>query len=507
MPSDSSPRISSLPPELLIEIFLCHIDLLLKSFHEWDSRPAFWFVVTHVCRYWRDLALACPQLWTLIFARDRLECISAVLERSGDMPLDVHHSDSDKSCLHATLEALHRIRTLIVHLTDNQYTEFMHILPRPAPLLRRLSINTYMIQTDPPRAEHVLSFLNDVPALQDLSTNLYFNEFRHLLPPSLTRLEIPIAPGFMSQVLECLFSLPLLNDLLLRMGDSFDATYNGRPVSLSHLRRLEISGSSVNLVHILSHLEFPSYISIHANHIPPHEQWQIQADLLAIIGRKYYGSAPSASQPAFDHTFHIYEYWLTFVIEAWPYGPHISTLAESSMPQPHLFIQLSSANSKFLLPAIQLHMRLPDVQYMILPAPDGEPRRFISFLNNIIPYLDNMPNLRWLTVQCWHVSWLATLLQCQSSEDCRFPNLKLLGMDALSWTRYYPSNVGPAEEIIAGPRPLFSALESRKKIGRPIELLSLQYCIDVQEDIGQLKEVVTTLDWDGLLEPCPDTSI
>src|ERR1700728_523435 len=60
----------TLPPELLSMIFIACADPpsgMLNSSH-W-SLPAKmqWIAVTHVCRYWRSVALGCTDLWRRLF--------------------------------------------------------------------------------------------------------------------------------------------------------------------------------------------------------------------------------------------------------------------------------------------------------------------------------------------------------------------------------------------------------------------------------------------------------
>jgi hypothetical protein len=83
-------RISDLPPEVLVVAF-GHLaedrpDDPPGQHARTHSRTNFSF--THVCREWRNVALAEPRLWTRIFTLSTLaECVLAMLERSRDLPL------------------------------------------------------------------------------------------------------------------------------------------------------------------------------------------------------------------------------------------------------------------------------------------------------------------------------------------------------------------------------------------------------------------------------------
>src|SRR5579859_5592124 len=79
--SNNSP-ISTLPSEILAQIFL---ELVLE---DWRACTIVWVRVTLVCRFWRDLALNFPTLWSYVF------CISCdwvflTLERSKSCPLNI----------------------------------------------------------------------------------------------------------------------------------------------------------------------------------------------------------------------------------------------------------------------------------------------------------------------------------------------------------------------------------------------------------------------------------
>lgn len=90
--------ISTVPPEILGEIFL----------HSIPQPPEFPPLVgplsptnlTHICRYWRQVALGTPALWSAIWSKFGLDApewhaFQAWLERSGGTPLRMHITDDD----------------------------------------------------------------------------------------------------------------------------------------------------------------------------------------------------------------------------------------------------------------------------------------------------------------------------------------------------------------------------------------------------------------------------
>ncbi|KAK7688963.1 hypothetical protein QCA50_007654 [Cerrena zonata] len=57
------PKVNSLlPPEILVEIFLT-LSLICVNRREYYQ----WIAAAHVCRYWRDIILSCPQLFAHIW--------------------------------------------------------------------------------------------------------------------------------------------------------------------------------------------------------------------------------------------------------------------------------------------------------------------------------------------------------------------------------------------------------------------------------------------------------
>ncbi|KAH9985026.1 hypothetical protein BJV77DRAFT_1174720, partial [Russula vinacea] len=79
--------ISLLPPEVLARVF--HF-LLLEEPPFPIERDLGWRRATHVCRFWRQVALDDSSLWgTISGITTNAELISEMLARSRDAPLDI----------------------------------------------------------------------------------------------------------------------------------------------------------------------------------------------------------------------------------------------------------------------------------------------------------------------------------------------------------------------------------------------------------------------------------
>lgn len=87
--------IARLPPEVLGEVFLTFVRTFVQeNYSTYQSYPRYdgphWLVITAVCRYWHQVALQTPRIWSFILLRHRdLEPVSLFLERSGRVPLDM----------------------------------------------------------------------------------------------------------------------------------------------------------------------------------------------------------------------------------------------------------------------------------------------------------------------------------------------------------------------------------------------------------------------------------
>ncbi|KAK7691154.1 hypothetical protein QCA50_006257 [Cerrena zonata] len=78
--------ISKLLPELLAEIFI----VFARNPMRWNpvTGPYSWIAVTHVCSYWREIALNTPRLWSYIFL-GLPKTVNLFLERSRQAPLTI----------------------------------------------------------------------------------------------------------------------------------------------------------------------------------------------------------------------------------------------------------------------------------------------------------------------------------------------------------------------------------------------------------------------------------
>ncbi|KAH8092243.1 hypothetical protein BXZ70DRAFT_951901 [Cristinia sonorae] len=140
--------ISRLPPELLASIFVW-----VKSVQSYgDPRrgsPYGWAVVTIICRHWTAVAESTPELWKTIYVTENtpLKIGQMRLDRSGQLPLEVHVYSSDYSPLpvasiRIVLRGLHRTTWLSLGTSAHSTLDAYHVGPLSAPYLRELQLES-----------------------------------------------------------------------------------------------------------------------------------------------------------------------------------------------------------------------------------------------------------------------------------------------------------------------------------------------------------------------------
>lgn len=164
--------IALLPPELLVYIFSMMKPQVWtlaasKAYERYPVSPLLyeageersWHPIycAAVCRYWRQLTLACPLIWSDVNAGYRelqehtnadLRLARICLRRSSDCPIDVFIWDeSDEVVEWASQELVHaisRFRSFYlhgIHTNENIVTFLKHLTQQPAPVLRTLQMS------------------------------------------------------------------------------------------------------------------------------------------------------------------------------------------------------------------------------------------------------------------------------------------------------------------------------------------------------------------------------
>lgn len=301
---------SRLPPELLSKIFLVYANMIHEGDVESDGPDPechvqfyySWIYVSHVCRYWRDVALGCAPLWAFIAFETfsfRIAAPHWILKRAGACPLTVvYHQNAGCDCSRAKLsglspcgldyisELLPRIRHLIVFIEDDIFMNpLWTTLCCSAPSLETLQIGlrgealetcTEGLDDDAADDEDLVLpkklFAQNAPRLRSVAianmgytwTNNLFklSSLRHIEIKNRRTSSAVHDDEDMQMLLEMLSATPLLESL--SVNNALEPVCSVESVvSLPHLRYIQLQDSPETLACVLSHLHLPTFTSIH----------------------------------------------------------------------------------------------------------------------------------------------------------------------------------------------------------------------------------------------------
>jgi hypothetical protein len=267
-----------LPPEILGGIFL-HCRELVYQRQQTARCFWHWAVVSHVCSYWRAVALDLPTLWSGIFLDDpdMLAIAPIALERSKAVSLAVRMLLMDAQCPDDTLLSqmilgeMHRVSSLELWMQNVDGLAQHSIagsLIQPAPKIRHALIRCSGMWSPPP-----VLFGGEAPELRTLG--LVGMDFRwNLRATNLRTLQIRETQSKVtsSRIASALRTMPYLEDLALcglqcEMSELAPPLGEGSSIALDALRKLHIEGVSVELLaDILPLVRAPSlaYVSLSA---------------------------------------------------------------------------------------------------------------------------------------------------------------------------------------------------------------------------------------------------
>lgn len=264
--------INALPPEILGQIF-ASLDSLrvmedqadLHNVSSQKSRAL--LTIMHVCRQWRSVALATPNLWNHIHVRQTLHpLISLSFASSGHLPLTIYYSEDwtrttettdESGAVRLIAEHLNRVVDLIMYVqwpADSQKAQNWAILYREAPMLKTIQIIWVASYRLTESGSVVLPrlFADQYPRLEKVTLCNYtpspesqFKDLRSLVLHHQS-LNQNIYPGF-CHFLPVIAESPRLEELIIdREGPMSDlrSPPDGRfldnPVSLPYLRTLAL---------------------------------------------------------------------------------------------------------------------------------------------------------------------------------------------------------------------------------------------------------------------------
>ncbi|KAH9936683.1 uncharacterized protein B0H18DRAFT_1114039 [Fomitopsis serialis] len=167
--------VNRLPFELLTQIFLLYAPYTAVDPSE--KHPGclavavhikHWALISHVCKYWRSIALDFPLAWSQLVITRNADWATELLTRSKDVPLDILVLPQDSSSTQSPAcqlvrKELHRTRTLHFERCAWATRRRFNSLCTVAPLLECLYITSDSVTKS--REEYMNELLDDVSTL------------------------------------------------------------------------------------------------------------------------------------------------------------------------------------------------------------------------------------------------------------------------------------------------------------------------------------------------------
>lgn len=281
---NASSPLDRLPPEILLHIFehlaCCSYYDDVTPLDYWDRlktpvRTRQLFVITHVCRRWREVSLNVAGLWKRAndFKPDRIDTF---LERSRDAAISLHLQVERIGTLTQFLaDCGHRLKHLDITLHAILLLHLPSLQTFRAPNLESLTI---VSEADLPvqvsDREPVL-FCDRISSLKALAIDpahicIPTNEFPHLTHLYLAKFSSPILSGdIIARLLELLSNTPALQYLHIEGLDrNASHTVATRTASLHSLRGLTCGGGDLqSALCLLSNLDVPADITIRMDRV------------------------------------------------------------------------------------------------------------------------------------------------------------------------------------------------------------------------------------------------
>ncbi|KZT73978.1 hypothetical protein DAEQUDRAFT_661787 [Daedalea quercina L-15889] len=293
----SLPVVDRLPPELLIEIFVCCTENLSDGLVP--------LALGSVCQYWRDVSLTSPRIWQRLVLSGRREVEASHaqaqlwLSRSGQLPLYIHVNLQSRDLLLPLLSPMlpfiHRWWTFDMAMDDtNEHIDFAPLVDgAPAARLEQLQIivrgtsgfETFIEHFHPLEGHEV-----DSPAFSALPTRtpsdgpdeprgifmrttvLTLPSRAHMTILPLTKLIISESVDVftnVSRMLGFLSALPMLEQFIFYSfphdGNPEDDIHKTPVISLPRLRVLVLRSTCVVRT-ILSRIDAPSLKELYLEH-------------------------------------------------------------------------------------------------------------------------------------------------------------------------------------------------------------------------------------------------
>jgi F-box-like len=464
----------TLPPELLRMIFIAYADPPFEKygpFYWYQSRSMRWIAITHVCRYWRSVALGYSDLWKRLhfFNPDATkEMIRRSKGANLEVIIDTRHQQIERSTvIPVVLPELHRVSVLHLVCSD-ELQSLVNSLVSAVPKLEYLFLGTlYGSALQIP--DTVFS-----PALRSLE--LHVCTFTSPSPSSGTvsspYSRIGPIPSTISQIVSSLRGTPMLHTLIfdevLPLVDTDDTCPN---LVLPKLSRLELTSSVASCTNFLEHIIFPVTTDTTVTCLNPSQgddYGRLFHTFLSVMGNRKANSVISA---------------ITF----WVSSDHRSntasilcTIIHSHQTAP------TKVTFKFSMDVYddELFRDIFDAASVTLPLTNVDELDIVGFGPGLVISFDSLSDIHTIrfkecipALEVVHGVLADNKLQLRSLCSLQFYDVEFL------------------DEAIP---ILMDGLERRLFSGFPIEYIRLDKCFNLkQADVIFMQELVQDVEWDG----------
>ncbi|KAG2148839.1 hypothetical protein DEU56DRAFT_753078 [Suillus clintonianus] len=510
--TNAPPSNSRLPSEILAMVFEHHEYQERFDGSANDGVPAC-LEITHVCRYWREVALGCPALWTFICSPSA-SWLGTMLERSMNAPLIVMLESPVplEKYLEPILSHLSRIKILQIPSLESDFEPIIRLLSsQPAPLLEMFEFTKPWVKGDPKiRLISNAIFQGHAPRLRivhisglDLSwTTHIFSGLRTLYVKAIGK----TSNITISQLLSTLRRMPALEHLTLewlRIFPEDEETELLDKVPLNCLKSITIRHPSIRIAaFFFRKLAIPVDAKI-ALRVFCFEGLHDLSDLFSAMNMP-----PGGFGSVFQSMRAIYISCRDLCVQfSTSMAMHPADSWNTRDDDIRLSIEFACEVPNALKPSVIFDLCrfvTPDpIQKLSLSGFKSADRDF---------WRDGyacLPDLEVIHVKNIAVGGLIGALEIIEGEqisDILFPALRVLELEAFDFAPE-SEDIDELDELDEYDETFRDLMEMRAKHGVPITALQLAECTSLGPDEVQgLREVVATVDWDEYEEPEDDSS-
>ncbi|KAN0097009.1 hypothetical protein V8E55_001455 [Tylopilus felleus] len=313
---------SCLPHEVLATIFIHYAHEYHSGHPGYPTRTVpMWVNVSYVCRYWRDVALNCPSLWTYVFMTS-LRWTEELLARSRQASLRirirlvyVHDAPRWLASLEKVMEHVERIQLLRLELPASNAQRILSKLDSRAPRLQNLQIEI-SLRSRSLQSSSVF-FNGDTPSLRSLEFSDCPVPWYSFKLGALTTLSLHRVPALFQQNMEMfLATLSHMQDLrylyldhALSSATGFlsSAAFNTfQKINLSHLSRLSVTAPLSTVIALLSCVNTPSKTEIRLKCLSQrHSSLNDYSLLPSLLAQRFIASEHQALSGLAIHSFSV----------------------------------------------------------------------------------------------------------------------------------------------------------------------------------------------------------